>query len=91
MAITVRIPSSLRRLAQNQDKAQVAGTTLQAALEDFAQQFPELKHYLCDAQGKMHRYVNVYLNDEDIRFAGGQNVPVEDGDEIAIVPAIAGG
>lgn len=60
-------------------------------LEDLEKQFPGIKERLCDEQGQLRRFVNVYLNDEDIRFLQGQRTAVKDGDEVSIVPAIAGG
>lgn len=91
MAINVRIPTPLRKLTQNLDTVQVTGSTVSAIMDDLERQFPGLKERLCDQQGELRRFVNIYLNDEDIRFAQGRQTAVKDGDELAIIPAIAGG
>ncbi len=91
MPTNVRIPTPLRRLTQNKDTVQTTGLTIGAVIEDLERQFPGFKERLCDDKGELRRFVNVYLNDEDIRFAQGRATAVKDGDEIAIIPAIAGG
>jgi molybdopterin synthase sulfur carrier subunit len=91
MAINVRIPTPLRKLTQNRDIVEVTGATVSAVVDDLERQFPGLKERLCDQQGELRRFVNIYLNDEDIRFAQGRQTAVKDGDELAIIPAIAGG
>lgn len=91
MAVNVRIPTPLRRLTQNQDTVQASGRTVGEVVEDLERQFPGLKERLCDEQGELRRFVNLYLNDEDIRFAQGKQTAVQDGDEVSIIPAIAGG
>ena len=91
MAVNVRIPTPLRKLTQNKDTVQAAGPTIQSVVDDLERQFPGLKERLCDEKGELRRFVNIYLNDEDIRFAQGKTTPVRDGDEVSIIPAIAGG
>ncbi|MEI6084536.1 MAG: ubiquitin-like small modifier protein 1 [Verrucomicrobiota bacterium] len=91
MAINVRIPTPLRKLTKDKDVVQATGATVAVLLEDLEKQFPGLKERLCDDRGELRRFVNIYLNDEDIRFAQGKETPVKDGDEISIIPAIAGG
>ena len=91
MAINVRIPTPLRKLTQDKDTVQAAGATIGEIVEDLNKQHPGLKERLCDEKGELRRFVNIYLNDEDIRFAQGKQTPVKDGDEISIIPAIAGG
>jgi molybdopterin synthase sulfur carrier subunit len=91
MAITIRIPTPLRKLTQNRDTVEATGATVAAIVDDLERQFPGLKERLCDQQGELRRFVNIYLNDEDIRFAQGRQTAVKDGDELAIIPAIAGG
>jgi molybdopterin synthase sulfur carrier subunit len=91
MAVNVRIPTPLRKLTQNKDTVQASGKTIGDVVEDLERQFPGLKERICDEQGELRRFVNLYLNDEDIRFAKGRQTPVKDGDEISIIPAIAGG
>jgi len=91
MPVNVRIPTPLRKLTKDQDTVQTTGTTIQEIIESLEKQYPGLKERLCDERGELRRFVNVYLNDEDIRFAQGKNTPVKDGDEISVIPAIAGG
>lgn len=91
MAAKVRIPTPLRKLTKEQESVNAAGNNIQQLIDDLEKQFPGLKERLCDEQGQLRRFVNVYLNDEDIRFLKGQQTAVKDGDEVSIVPAIAGG
>lgn len=91
MAITVRIPTPLQKLAGDRAEVAASGGTVQELLQDLERQFPGLKDRLCDPQGKLRRFVNVYVNEEDIRFLKQEATPVKDGDEVSIIPAIAGG
>jgi len=91
MAINVRIPTPLRKLTKEKDIVQASGATVGALVEDLEKQFPGLKERICDERGELRRFVNIYLNEEDVRFAKGKETPVKDGDEISIIPAIAGG
>ena len=91
MAINVRIPTPLRRITQNKATVEATGKTISEIVENLEKQYPGLKERLCDERGELRRFVNVYLNDEDIRFAKGKETPVKDDDEISIIPAIAGG
>jgi len=91
MPVNVRIPTPLRKLTQDKETVQAAGATIQDIIESLETQYPGLKERLCDERGELRRFVNVYLNDEDIRFAQGKSTPVKDGDEISVIPAIAGG
>ncbi len=91
MAVHVRIPTPLRKLTGDKETVEANGTTIQAIVDDLERQFPGLKERLCDERGELRRFVNIYLNDEDIRFAQGRATAVKDGDEISIIPAIAGG
>lgn len=91
MPTNIRIPTPLRRLTNEQEVVQAEGSTVQALLDDLDASFPGLKERICDEAGKIRRFVNVYLNDEDIRFLQENETPVKPGDEISIVPAIAGG
>ncbi len=91
MAVTVRIPTPLRRLTQNLTEVETEGTNIQAIIENLDSDYPGMKERLCDEGGNIRRFVNIYLNDEDIRFLDGQETVVTDGAEISIIPAIAGG
>ena len=91
MATQVRIPTPLRKLTADQELVSAEGGTIAEILASLETSFPGLNERICDENGNIRRFVNVYLNDEDIRFLGDKNTPVKDGDEISIVPAIAGG
>lgn len=91
MPVTVRIPTSLRKMTEGKDAIQAAGETIAEVLNDLNQQFPGFKDRLCDESGRLKRFVNFFVNNEDIRFMDDVNTKVKDGDEISVVPAIAGG
>ena len=91
MAVTVRIPTPLRRLTQNLAEVEAEGADIQTVLDNLETEYPGMKERLCDDGGNIRRFVNIYLNDEDIRFLEGKETPVADGAEISIIPAIAGG
>lgn len=91
MAVTVRIPTPLRRLTQNQPEVEVEGDTIESLIENLEANYPGIKERICDESGNIRRFVNIYLNDEDIRFLDGNATAVKDGDEISVIPAIAGG
>ncbi len=88
---TIFIPSSLRRYTAGQSKAQVSGGTINDVIEDLERQYPGVKSRLCDDSGQIKRYVNVFVNDEEIRALQGSDTTVSDKDEVSIVPAMAGG
>jgi molybdopterin synthase sulfur carrier subunit len=91
MSITVRIPTPLRTLTKGSEEVTAAGATVADIVEDLERQYPGVKSRLCDDKGEVRRFVNIFLADEDIRFLQGLRTPVEEGDQISIVPAIAGG
>jgi molybdopterin synthase sulfur carrier subunit len=91
MPIKVRIPTPLRKLTHNDELVEVQATTVGAAIGELQNRYPGIRERLVDEQGAVRRFVNVYVNEEDIRFLQDQQTPVKDGDEISIVPAIAGG
>ena len=88
---TVFIPSSLRRYTAGQSKAEVSGNTINEVIDNLEQQYPGVKSRLCDETGQIKRYVNVFVNDEEIRTLEGADTPVAEKDEVSIVPAMAGG
>ena len=92
MAVTVRIPTPLRKLTNEQETVTVDESSSLAELIDaLEQQHPGLKERLCDETGELRRFVNVYVNGEDVRFLSGLETPIEEGAEVSIVPAVAGG
>ena len=91
MPISVRIPTPLRKFTGGAESVTASGATVAAVVQDVEGRHPGLKERICDDAGKVRRFVNVYVNGEDIRFLSSLDTPVKDGDEISIVPAIAGG
>ncbi len=91
MSVTVRIPTPLRKLTEEKDVLSGDGGTLIACIEALDAQYPGLKERLCDETGQLRRFVNVYVNGEDVRFQQGLLTPLNAGDEVSIVPAVAGG
>ncbi|MBI1922943.1 MoaD/ThiS family protein [Candidatus Poribacteria bacterium] len=91
MAIIVRIPTPLRKLTQNLSEVEGVGSDISSIIENLEANYPGLKERICDESGNVRRFVNIYLNDEDIRFRDGNATAVKEGDEISIIPAIAGG
>jgi molybdopterin converting factor small subunit len=90
MAITVHIPTPLRQHTQGEASVSVTGATVQAILGDLGARFPAITQRLFD-NGKVRPFINLYLNDEDIRYLDNLATAVKDGDELAIIPAVAGG
>ncbi len=91
MSINVRIPTPLRTLTQNQEIVEIQGSTVSEIIDGLEQTFPGLKARICKEDGELHRFLNIYLNNEDIRFKNGVSTTVTEGDELSIIPAIAGG
>lgn len=91
MSVSVRIPSVLRNLTNGQETIQVPATTVDGAILAVEALHPGIKARLCDETGKLKKFVNVFVGEEDIRFLDGQATAVKDGELIDIVPAIAGG
>ena len=90
MSVRIHIPTPMRQHAQGQAVVEVNGATVQAALDDLGTKCPGINQRLFD-NGQIRRFVNVYLNDEDIRYLDNLNTAVKDGDELSIIPAVAGG
>ena len=91
MPIKVRIPTPLRKLTNNEEMVEVSAATIAGAIAELQTRFPGIKERLLDETGAVRRFVNVYVNEEDIRFLQNQQTPLKDGDEVSIIPAIAGG
>ena len=91
MPVNVRIPTPLRKLSNELDVVEVAAGTIASAIIELQAKFPGIKDRLIDETGQVRRFVNVYVNEEDIRFLKNQDTPLKDGDEVSIIPAIAGG
>ena len=91
MATKVRIPTPLRKLTNNEELVEINAGTIGAAITELQRKFPGIQERLVDEAGAVRRFVNVYVNEEDIRFLQNLQTPLKDGDEVSIIPAIAGG
>jgi MoaD family protein len=91
MAVKVLIPTPLQKFTQDQATIECTGGTVSELLDTLDSTFPGIKSRLCDDEGKLRRFINFYVNSEDIRFLDGANTALTDGDEVSIVPAVAGG
>ena len=91
MAVMVRIPTPLRRITNGIDKVSVDGQNLRSVIDSLNKAHPGIKDRLCDESGELRHFVNVYLNGEDVRYLQGLNTATKTGDEVSIVPAVAGG
>ena len=94
MAVEVRIPTILRTYTGEQKSVEASGSSLSAVIEDLESHHPGIKDRLVedkDGTVDLRRFVNVYVNDEDVRFLGGLDAPVSDGDQVVVLPAVAGG
>ena len=88
---TIRIPTPLRKLTSGKEEVTTAGGTIAAIITSLETQHPGIKERICDESGQVRRFVNIFVNDEDIRFLKNLDTPVKDSDDVSIVPAIAGG
>ena len=91
MAIKVRIPTPLMKLTDNQSEVSAEGETISDIINNLENQFNGIKDRICEENGSPRRFINIYINEEDIRFLEGEMTAVKEGDEISIIPAIAGG
>jgi molybdopterin synthase sulfur carrier subunit len=91
MSISVRIPTPLRKLTDGADEVSVEAANVGELIDNLEAAHAGLKDRLCDEAGEIRRFVNVYVNDEDVRFLQGKGTKLSDGDQVSIVPAIAGG
>ncbi|MGC4932469.1 MoaD/ThiS family protein [Gordonia sp. DT30] len=90
MAVIVSIPTILRTHTGGEKRVEATGSTLSEVIDNLESANPGLRQRLV-ADGKLHRFVNIYVNDEDVRFSGGLDTTIGDGDEVTILPAVAGG
>jgi len=90
MSVTVAIPTILRPHTGGEKRVTAAGATLAAVISDLEANYAGISGRLLD-DGKLHRFVNIYVNDEDVRFSGGLDTAISDGDSVTILPAVAGG
>ena len=91
MGVTVRIPTPLRRMTNGQDKLEMDASTISVMIDSLEASYPGFKERLIDENGDLRYFVNIYLNGEDVRFLQGLETSTNSGDEISIVPAVAGG
>ncbi|HCU24410.1 MAG TPA: molybdopterin synthase sulfur carrier subunit [Deltaproteobacteria bacterium] len=91
MSVKIRIPTPLQKLSGNQPEVEVQGNDVKAVLAALEEKHPGMRERLYDEKGALRRFINFYVNDEDIRFLKSEETPLKDGDELSIVPAIAGG
>ncbi|MFN3966097.1 MAG: MoaD/ThiS family protein [Endomicrobiia bacterium] len=91
MSIKVRIPTPLQKLTNNQAEVESEGKNIKELIENLDKKYPGIKERLYDENGNLRRFINFFVNDKDIRFLEGENTELKDGDEVSIIPAIAGG
>ncbi|HNP60251.1 MAG TPA: MoaD/ThiS family protein [Nitrospirales bacterium] len=89
--IKVRIPTPLRPMTGGKSEVEIAGNTVSEIIDNLGSAHPGIKERVYDEQGEVRRFINIYVNEEDIRFLTGKDTPLKDGDEVSIIPAIAGG
>ena len=91
MAIKVRIPTPLRKITGGNDEVEATGANVAEVIADLEKNYPGIKERICEEGGNLRKFVNLYVNDEDIRFKDNLDTALGDGDELSIIPAIAGG
>jgi molybdopterin synthase sulfur carrier subunit len=91
MSVRVRVPTPLRKYTQGSDEVNAQGSNVKSLVDDLEKNYPGIKERICDETGKVRRFVNVYVNGDDIRFLQNLDTALKEGDNISIVPAIAGG
>ena len=91
MAVTVNVTSVIQSVVNGQREFPAEGQTVAELIADVDRRYPGFAQRVADERGELHRFVNVYLNDEDVRYLGGKNTPVSDGDVVSFLPALAGG
>lgn len=91
MSVKILIPTPLRKLTNHKEEVELSGENIASLIESLEQQYPGIKDKLCDEKGNVRRFINIFVNSEDIRFLEGKATKIKDGDEVFIIPAIAGG
>ena len=91
MGINVRIPTPLRKLTNGESEVEANGADISQLIDDLEKNYPGIKGKLCEENGNVRKFLNIYLNDDDIRFMDSLATAVKDGDNISLIPAIAGG
>ena len=91
MPVTIEIPTAFRRFTEGVPKVDCTAATIADALNELTSRYPDLSRHVRDEQGQIRQFLNVYLNEEDIRFLGGESCCVKEGDRVLLVPSIAGG
>ncbi len=91
MAVIVKLPTILRKFANNEARVSAEGGTLAEVLKDLESRYPGITKNVIAGDGGLHRFINVYVNDEDVRYLGSLETPITDGDTVSILPAVAGG
>jgi len=91
MSARVRVPTPLRRFTGGAEEVNATGATVAALVEDLEKHHPGIKERICDEEGKIRRFVNIFVNGDDIRFLDNLETVIKDRDEVSIIPAIAGG
>jgi molybdopterin converting factor small subunit len=91
MSVTIEIPTAFRRFTGGAPKLNCSATTVAEALNELTTRFPDLSRHVRDDQGQIRQFLNVYLNEEDIRFLGGETCSLKEGDRVLLIPSIAGG
>ena len=91
MSITVRIPTVMRNHTESKATVECSGSSIKEVLDDLLSQYAGLSDVIYDSEVSLHKYVNIYVADDDIRYIGGLEAPVKDGDDVTLLPAVAGG
>ncbi len=89
--VKVRIPTPLQKITGGQSEVEANGATVREMIDSLENSYPGLKERLYDEEGKLRRFINIYVNEEDIRFLDGEGTKLDDGDDVSVIPAIAGG
>jgi len=91
MPIIVRVPTPLQKLTQDKAEIKASGANIKELIDNLEASFPGIKDRICDENGKVRKFINIYVNEEDVRFLQQDETPLKNGDEVSIIPAIAGG